>query len=96
MFRTTKSIHGNKCVQVFTNGIGYDLFYPLKKEANAADALNNVIQSVGIPMVLVSDGAKAEMQQGRFGKVVKEFHIKQRMPEAYSAGRIMLKLWFVS
>jgi hypothetical protein len=76
MFSTTKSIRGNKCVQVFTNGIGYDLFYPLKKEADAADALNDVIRSVGIPMELVSDGAKAETQ-GRFGKVVREFHIKQ-------------------
>ena len=84
MFSTMKSIRGNKCAQVFTNGIGYDLFYPLKKEADAADALNNVTRSVGIPMELVSDGAKAETQ-GRFGGVIKEFHIKQRTTEAYSA-----------
>jgi hypothetical protein len=63
-------------VQVFTNGIGYDLFYLPKKEADAADTLNKVIQLVGIPMELVSDGAKAATQ-GRFGQVVKEFHIKQ-------------------
>ena len=43
MFSTMKSIRGNKCAQVFTNGIGYDLFYPLKKEADAVDALNNLI-----------------------------------------------------
>jgi hypothetical protein len=73
MFSTTKSIHGNKCAQVFTNGIGYDLFYALEKEADADDALNDVIQSVGIPMELVLDGAKAETQ-GRSGTVVKEFH----------------------
>ena len=35
-------------------------------------------------MELVLDGAKAETQ-GRFGGVVKEFHIKQRTTEAYSA-----------
>jgi hypothetical protein len=43
MFSTMKSICGNKCAQVFTNGIGYDLFYLLKREAGAADALNKVI-----------------------------------------------------
>jgi hypothetical protein len=84
MFSTTKSIRGNKCAQVFTNGIGYDFFYPLKKEADTADALNNVIQLVGIPMELVSDGAKANTQ-GRFGTVLKEFHVKQQTTEAYSA-----------
>jgi hypothetical protein len=63
--------------------MGYDMFYPLEKEANAADALTEVIQSVGIPKELVSDGAKAETQ-GRFGKIVKEYKIKQRISEPYS------------
>jgi hypothetical protein len=66
MFASTKSIRGNKCAQVFTNGMGYDLFYPLAKESNAADALTEVIRSVGVPKELVSDGARAETQ-GRFG-----------------------------
>jgi hypothetical protein len=43
MYSTTKSIRGNKCAQVFTNGLGYDLFYPLKKESEVGDALNEVI-----------------------------------------------------
>jgi hypothetical protein len=43
MFSTTKSLRGNKCAQVFTNGLGYDLFYPLKKESEVAAALNEVI-----------------------------------------------------
>jgi hypothetical protein len=95
MFSTTKSIRGNKCTQVFTNGIGYDLFYPLKKEADAADALHDVIRSAGIPMELVSDGVRAETQ-GRFGTVVKEFHIKRRMTEAYSAWQNCAELQSVS
>jgi hypothetical protein len=83
MFSATKSIRGNKCAQVFTDGLGYDLFYPLKKESEVRDALNEVIRSIGIPKKLISDGARAEMA-GRFAKVAKEYSVKQRTTEAYS------------
>ena len=83
MFSTSKSLRGNKVAQVFTNGNGYDLFYPLAKEADAADALTEVIRTIGIPKELISDGAKAETQ-GKFGKVIKEYKIKQRISEPYS------------
>jgi hypothetical protein len=66
MFATSKSLRGNKCAQVFSNGFSYNLFYPLEKELDAADALMEVIQTVDIPMELVLDGAKAETQ-GNFG-----------------------------
>ena len=83
MFATTKSLRGNKCAQLFTNGTGYDVFYPLKKESDAGDALNEFIRTVGVPKELISDGAKAETQ-GNFGKVIKEYRIKQRTTEPYS------------
>jgi hypothetical protein len=83
MFATTKSLRGNKCAQVFTNGVGYDLFYPLKKESMASEALNEVIRTVGVPKELVSDGARAELY-GRFGAVASEYRIKQRATEPYS------------
>jgi hypothetical protein len=83
MFATSKSLKGNKCAQVFTNGISYDLFYTLEKETDAADALNGVIRTVGIPKKLVSDGAKAETQ-GNFGCIVKEYKIKPKVSEPYS------------
>ena len=83
MFSTAKSLRGHKCAQVFTNGLGYDLFYPLKREADAADALNEVIRTVGVPKELISDGAKAEVQ-GRFAAVANEYRIKQRRTEPYS------------
>ena len=63
--------------------MGYDLFYPLKKESEVADTLNEVIQSVGVPKELISDGARAETA-GRFGEVIKEYRIKQQMTEPYS------------
>jgi hypothetical protein len=83
MFASSKSLRGNKCAQVFTNGMGYDLFYPLKKESLCSEALNEVVRTVGVPQELVSDGAKAELY-GRFGDVAKEYRIKQRVTEPYS------------
>ncbi|KAI2490434.1 hypothetical protein MHU86_24121 [Fragilaria crotonensis] len=55
----------------------------MKKEAEAAEALNEVIRSVGVPRELVSDGAKAETK-GRFAAVASEYRIKQRVTEPYS------------
>ncbi len=83
MFAASKSLRGNKCAQVFTNGTGYDLFYPLKKESLASEALYEVIRTVGVPKELVSDGARAEIY-GRFGAVAREYRIKQRLTEPYS------------
>ena len=83
VFSSTKSLHGNKCAQVFTNGVGYDLFYPLKAELDIGDALNEVVRTVGVPKELVSDGAKAEVH-GRFAAVANEYRIKQRSTEPYS------------
>jgi hypothetical protein len=59
------------------------LFFPLKKESEAASALNEVIRTVGVPKELVSDGAKAETQ-GRFAELAREYRIKQRQTEPYS------------
>jgi transposase len=83
MYASTKSLKGNTCAQVFTNGTGYDLFYPLKKESLASEALTEVIRSIGIPKELVSDGAKAETQ-GDFGNIVREYKIKPTTTEPYS------------
>jgi hypothetical protein len=83
MFSTSKSLRGNKCAQVFTDGRGYDLFYPMKKESEASEAMNEVIRTVGVPKELVSDGARAETK-GEFAKVCKEYRVKQRVTEPYS------------
>ena len=83
MYSMTKSIRGNNCAQVFTNGLGYNLFYPLKKESEIGDVLNEVIQSVGVPKELISDGARAEMYRW-FGEVMKKYRIKQQQTKPYS------------
>jgi hypothetical protein len=83
MYASTKSLKGNTCAQVFTNGTGYDLFYPLKKESLASEALTEAICSIGIPKELVSEGARVETQ-GDFGDIVKEYKIKPKTTEPYS------------
>jgi hypothetical protein len=83
MFWMIRSLRGNGCAQVFTNGMGYNLFYLLKKKSEASEALNEVIQMVGVPKELVSDGAKAQTQ-GEFARVCKEYCVKQRTMESHS------------
>jgi hypothetical protein len=83
MFSTSKSLRGYKCAQVFTNGAGYDLFYPMRKKSEAGEALNSMIRTIGVPKDLVSDGA-GEETGGCFGKTVKEYKIHHRFSEPYS------------
>jgi hypothetical protein len=75
-----------KCAQVFTNGAGYDLFYPMRKKSEAGVALNSMIRTIGVPKDLVSDGAGEEMG-GCFGKMVvtREYKLNhQCLSEPYS------------
>jgi hypothetical protein len=83
MFSTSKSLRGNKCAQVFTNGAGYDLFYPMRKKFEAGESLNSMIRSIDVPKDLVSNGA-VEETGGCFGQTVKENKIKQRLSEPNS------------
>jgi hypothetical protein len=55
----------------------------MRKESEASEALNEFIRTVGVPKELISDGAKAETA-GNFGRVVKEYKVKQRTTEAYT------------
>jgi hypothetical protein len=76
-FASVPLIHGNKCAQVFTDGMGYDLFYSTKKDAEVADALIYITHDVGIPKDLTNDNANAQGgtsgDKGRWGKIIREF-----------------------
>ena len=76
MILSSKLLRGNRCAQVFTN-------YPLKGEADAVDALNEVIHSVGDPKERVSNGAMAEVKD-KFTAVANEYCVKQKTTEPYS------------
>lgn len=58
-------------------------FVPMRAESDAPLALEDFVKNVGIPNVLVSDNAKAEIK-GKFKGKTSEFNIHTRSTEPYS------------
>jgi hypothetical protein len=56
MSSPTVSLRGYTCAQIFTDGYGYDKFYPLKSKADTSRGLLGFIQESGVPGWLISDG----------------------------------------
>lgn len=83
MFSKVPSIHGDKGGTVFTNGYGYDRFYPWKSKREHPDTIMSFIHDVGVPQVLVSDGAKEEIE-GRAKATCQEYRIAQKVTVPYS------------
>jgi hypothetical protein len=59
MFSGIKSLRGNTCVQVFTNG-KYVHLEPGERKSQAGEALGLMIDKVRIPDKIVFDGAKEQ------------------------------------
>ena len=78
MFSKVESTRGNKAAQIFTNGLTYNRFYPMKGKGEASEALMSFINNTGIPQNLVSDGALEE-SKGNWEKVTKKYHIRQKL-----------------
>ena len=83
MFSKVPSIHGDNGATVYTNGQGYDVIYPWKTKGDHADTLMSLIQDVGIPQTLISDGGK-ELIYGRARDTCTEYRINQRYTVPYS------------
>ena len=56
MFVTTKSIQQNTCAQIWSNNKGFIHVDPLRSKADCYLSLNNLIDTVGIPNKVFSDG----------------------------------------
>ena len=78
-----KSIHGDNGATVYTNGQGYDEIYPWKTRGDHPDTLMSLIQDVGIPQTLISDGGK-ELIYGRARDTCTEYRIQQKYTVPYS------------
>ena len=76
MFTKQKSICSMTAAQIFTNGQGYNQFYPMKGKAKVWQALMAFIHDAGIPEVLISD-AMVEELHGEFHHICSKYHIKQ-------------------
>ena len=83
MFMKTKSLKGNSCAQIFTDGEGFVWIEPMKSKAEAGESLKKLIQDVGIPNALTFDGSKEQVGENtEFQKAIKKYHIKHHQNEA--------------
>jgi len=80
---TVTSTRMNTGGQMFTNGLGFDRFYPLRKKSEAHVALMKDIHFAGIPQIMVTDGAKEETL-GKWGETCREYRTKQETTVPYS------------
>jgi len=83
MFASKQSVNHYTCGQTFVNKAGFIHFIPMKKEAEASDALLEFIQHLGISSLLHTDGAKIQTQ-GEWKRIVKQYHIKTSETEPNS------------
>mmetsp|Transcript_2487 Transcript_2487/g.3769 ORF Transcript_2487/g.3769 Transcript_2487/m.3769 type:complete len:239 (+) Transcript_2487:4048-4764(+) len=72
----------NTCAQMFVTSKGFCEVYPMKSKGDAGDKLNTFITNVGIPIGLITDGAKEETL-GRW-EVRKKFLLPQKTTEPHT------------
>jgi hypothetical protein len=84
LFLKVKSHHQNTTAQVWTDGQGYSLFYPIKSKAEAWTTVLMMVNDLNaIPKVVVTDGANEE-KGGGWKKEMPHYRIKQKWLEPYS------------
>jgi len=82
-FSKEKSLLGNSCGQLFVTNFGFSKFVPMKSKSEAPLALQELIQDIGIPEHIHTDGAK-EMTVGNWKKTCNEYGIKMSHTEKAS------------
>ena len=85
LFSKQKSIIGNTCAQMFTDGKGFTYVHPMRSKAQAGEALHKVTIDVGVPNTMINDGAGEQTGDNTYFKeVLKRCHIDSRNIEPYS------------
>jgi len=82
-FSQEKSVLNNTCGQLFVTPFGFTKFVPMKNKGEAPLALQELIQDIGIPQHIHTDGAK-EMVLGNMKKTCNEYGIKMSQTEKAS------------
>jgi len=78
LFSVTKSIHGNTCMQVTTNGALIHV-YPMASKSEAGDVLSKFVEDIDIPDILVVDGAQEQVGKNtEFNQTCKFYKIQQQ------------------
>ena len=84
MFSDITSWHRkNKCAQVFSTAFGWARAFPMRLKSDAYRAFTTLAQRVGIPPILVADGAR-EQQMGDFRKETRNCHVRLKQTEPHS------------
>jgi hypothetical protein len=83
MFSTLRGIGGLKGGFVYTNGLGYDWFYPWKSKGQRPDTLMQFIHDVGVPNTLISNNAPEEIH-GRARDTCTKFRINVKTIVSHS------------
>ena len=87
-FKKKSIINQNTAAQLTTNGKGFARFVPVKNKASASEGLVDLINNVGIPEHLITDGSKEQGSEATWRtnwmKVVKKYHMHQTWIEPYS------------
>ena len=84
MFSKAKSLRMLPAAQVWTDGNGYSMFYPIKSKSLAYTTVHLMVHDLNaIPTVVVTDGAMEETG-GKWKSEMQHFRIKQKWSEPYS------------
>jgi len=87
MFSKTTSLRGNTCAQIFVNNIDFYRIIPMRRKAEAGEALVEFIQDIGIPSEMHNDDAK-EQSLGNWKEMIQKYQIKQTLSEPYSPWQV--------
>ena len=79
-------VRQNTCGQTFTNGLGFDIPFPLAMKGDASLGLDKFIQDVGLPQVLITDKAKEETLNAWL-TTCQKYQIKMEQTVPYSQRR---------
>jgi hypothetical protein len=82
-FSKIKSVHGYTGGSIYTNGMGYDRFYPWVTKKEHPDTIMSFIQDVGVPQTLISDNAPEEAK-GKSKDLCRTYRIQQKVTVPYS------------
>ena len=79
------SMVSNTCAQIFTDGQGFVVAFPMRSKESAGDALQKLCRDVGVPKELHSDNAYEMVQDGtKFQKVIRDNVIHYTTTEPHS------------
>jgi hypothetical protein len=79
-FSNSPSLLGNKCGQLFVTDFSYMRFVPMKNKSKAGFALQELIQEVGKPNQMHTDGAK-QLTTGKWKEVCRDSNLKMSQTE---------------